>query len=178
MGHSHFWVPVRGILANKMLTKFGQNGQLPLLDLVSKWLKASTASKARLGPVFEISTCLLVRNNQNNQRASKNERGICPMDKQEAMPHKLLFSRKEINFFSIDFNITKSTHDEKNYGNSTVNRWMNKSICCNETFFALYFGFINLLFPNLLITPDKEINFRIVSRKFTCLSSGQVHLFS
>ena len=30
------------------------------------------------------------------------------MDKQEAMPYKLLFSRKGTNFFSIDFNISQS----------------------------------------------------------------------
>ena len=45
--------------------------------------------------------------------------------------------------------------NEINYGNSTVYRWVNKSICL--MFFLLYFGFINKLFSNLIITPDKKI---------------------
>ena len=61
--------------------------------------------------------CSVRNKDQNNHHTSRNERGSCPMDKQEAIPHKLLLSRKGTNhtnqIFSIDFNITKSTHDEK-----------------------------------------------------------------
>ena len=81
---------------------------------------------------FKISTCPLVWDNLNDHWTSRNEGSRCPMDKQEAIPNKLLFSRKGTNHtnkvFSIDFNITKSTQYEKNYGNSTVYRWMNKSV--------------------------------------------------
>ena len=51
----------------------------------------------QLQPVFEIITCLLVRDNRNNHWTSRNEGGSCLMDKQEAIPHKLLFSRKGTN---------------------------------------------------------------------------------
>ena len=43
---------------------------------------------------FKVSTCPLVRDNQNNHQTSRNEGCSCPMNKQEATPHKLLFSRK------------------------------------------------------------------------------------
>ena len=57
----------------------------------------------------------------------------------------------------------------KNYGNSTVYRQMNLSLfAAFRQYIVLYFGFINKLFPNLMTTLDKEINFR-TSRKINLL---------
>ena len=50
-----------------------------------------------LTAAFEINTCPLVRDNQNNHQTSRSEGGSCPMDKKEAIPHKLFFLGKGTN---------------------------------------------------------------------------------
>ena len=96
------------------------------------WSQKCSCCKLECAPCatsFIISTCPLVLDNQNNHWTSRNEGGSCLMDKQEAKPHKLVFSRKgttgitrirSSQQISIYHTHTQLNHDEKNYGNSTV----------------------------------------------------------
>ena len=47
------------------------------------------------------------------------------MDKQETISHITILKKRD-KPHKLD-----PTHDENNYGNSTVYRWKNKSVCCN-----------------------------------------------
>ena len=79
----------------------------------------------------------------------------------------------------IDFNITKSTHDEKKIMVIPLftGEWISLFAAIRHSF-VLNFGFINKLFSNFMIKPDKEINLIRQAEQFTCLSGGQAHLFS
>ena len=49
-----------------------------------------------------------------------------------------------------------------------VGEWISLFVAIRHFRFCKYFGFINKLFPNLMITPDKEMHFR-TSRKIFLL---------
>ena len=89
---------------------------------------------------FKISTCPLVWDYQNNHRTSKYEGGSCPM--QEAMPHKLLFSRKGTflyNILVLSINCSQiSCHDNTGQGNKFLNKQKNcLLVCWTSTFIFL-----------------------------------------